>query len=116
MRYRSWSSSPTRLHDSWRCPMIAITGCSSRNTLRSLTSYRAKDHRIIDLEELIYDVPLIDPLDVTRQDHMKFFVEFTPAHRSYPKRISPLVIVVKEQDSPHAAIVHASLTPVVEVF
>lgn len=96
--------------------MIAITGCSSSNTLCSLTSNGAKDHLIIDLGEIIYDVSLIDPLDVTRQDHMKFFVEFTPAHRIYPKRINSLVIIVKWHDSPHAAIVHASLTPVFEML
>lgn len=96
--------------------MIAITGCSSRNILCSLTSNWAKDHRIIYLEEFIYDVPIVDPIDVTRQDHMELFVEITPAHRIYPKRITPLVITVKWQDSPHAAIVHASFTPVFEVL
>jgi hypothetical protein len=96
--------------------MIAKTGCRSRNTLCSLTSYRAKGHRIIDLEKFINDVPLIDPLDVTRQDHMEFFVEFMPAHRIYPKRITPLVIIVTWQESPNAALAQASLIPVFEVL
>lgn len=96
--------------------MMAISGCNSRNTLCSPTSYRAKDHRIIDSEGSVHDSLLIDPLDVTRQDHMEFFVEFTPAHRIYLKRLTPLVIIVKCQDSPHAAIVHVSLTPVFEMF
>ena len=53
----------------------SLSGSNSRYTLYDLVSNKEKDYHVSDLKEFLYDLSVVDPLDVARRDHMEFFVE-----------------------------------------
>ena len=55
--------------------MRAVNGENSRYTLFDLITNKEKEYHVSDMKPFIFNVDLVDPVDVARRDYTEFFIE-----------------------------------------
>ena len=80
IHYRT-GSPPTRLHTYWRGPMRVANGLYSQCVLLDIITGKEKIFHVSDMKPFVFDPAVVDPLDIARRDHMKYFINKILDHR-----------------------------------
>ena len=89
VHYRT-GSPPTRLHTYWRGPMRVVNGLNSKYVLLDLLIDKEKVFHVSDMKPFVFDPAVVDPLDIARRDHMKYFIDKILDHRGNIRKRSTL--------------------------
>jgi Chromo (CHRromatin Organisation MOdifier) domain len=81
--------------------MTVDSGSNSRYTLYDLITNNETEYHVSDMKQFLYDSYHVDPVDVARRDHIKFFVESIVSHRGNRTR-SAIEFLVKWRDYPES--------------
>ena len=84
VKYRE-GSAPTRLHTNWKGPLRVVSGAHSQFLLLDLVTHKENVYHVTDMKPFLFDPALTDPLDVSRRDYLKYFVESIIGHRGNSK-------------------------------
>jgi Chromo (CHRromatin Organisation MOdifier) domain len=74
LRFRTlsrWITSFTH----WRGPLKVVSGKKFRYTLYDLITQKSSIYHVSAMKPFVHDPAITNPLDVTRRDHMEYFVE-----------------------------------------